>query len=37
MKPSDNEIFEKYAKQCMQCLRNTFLPYEYDFTCISGG
>ena len=22
----DDEIFEKYAKQCKHCLKNTFLP-----------
>ena len=26
MNLSEDEIFEKYAKQCKHCLRNTFLP-----------
>ena len=30
-------MFEKYGKHCGHCNRNTFLPYEYDFTCFSCG
>ena len=37
MNLSENEIFENYAKKCRHCNRNTFLPYEYDWTCISCG
>ena len=35
MKLSEDEIIQKYAKQCGHCNRNTLLPYEYEFTCIS--
>ena len=37
MNLSEDEIFEKYAKHCGHCSRNTLLPYEYDFTCYSCG
>ena len=37
MELSEDQIFEKYAKQCGHCLRNTLLPYEYEFSCISCG
>ena len=32
---SEDEIIEKYAKRCGHCNRNTLLPYEYEWTCIS--
>ena len=32
-----DEIIRKYGKQCRHCMRNTSLPYEYEFTCISCG
>ena len=35
MNLSENEIIEKYAKRCGHCNRNTLLPYEYEWTCIS--
>ena len=31
----EDEIIEKYAKQCLHCSRNTLLPYEYEWTCFS--
>ena len=37
MELTEDEIIEKYAKQCRQCSRNTLLPYEYEFTCFSCG
>ena len=37
MNLSELEIIEKYAKQCNHCARNTLLPYEYEFTCVSCG
>ena len=35
MEKTEDEIFKKYAKHYDHCNRNTLLPYEYDFTCIS--
>ena len=37
MELSEDQIFEKYAKKCLHCNRNTLLPYEYEFTCITCG
>ena len=37
MNLSENEIIQKYAKNCGHCKRNTLLPYEYEFTCFSFG
>ena len=37
MNLTEDEIIEKYAKHCAHCQRNTLLPYEYEFTCISCG
>ena len=37
MKLSEDEIFEKYAKNCRHCNRNTLLPHEYEITCIVCG
>ena len=34
---SEDERIEKYGKHCGHCNRNTLLPYEYEFTCISCG
>ena len=28
---------EEYGKQCRHCNRNTLIPYEYEWTCISCG
>ena len=33
----EDEITQKYAKQCLHCSRNTPLPYEYEFTCLACG
>ena len=34
---SEDEIIQKYAKNCGHGNRNTLLPYEYEFTCFSCG
>ena len=34
---SEDEIIQKYAKNCGHCKRNTLLPYEYEWTCFSCG
>ena len=35
MKLSEDEITEKYPRQCKYCLRKTSLPYEYEWSSIS--
>ena len=37
MELTEDEIIKKYAKNCGHCNRNTLLPYEYEFTCLSSG
>ena len=37
MELTEDEIIKKYAKLCRYCSRNTLLPYEYEFTCVSCG
>ena len=37
MELTEDEIIQKYAKNCAHCNRNTLLPYEYEWTCISCG
>ena len=37
MELTEDEILQKYAKKCGHCNRNTLLPYEYEFTCLSFG
>ena len=37
MESTEDEIIQKYRKNCGHCNRNTFLPYEYEFTCVSCG
>ena len=37
MESTEDEIIQKYAKNCGHCNRNTLLPYEYEFTCFSCG
>ena len=37
MELSEDEIIEKYGKQCRHCKRNTLLTFEYEFTCFSCG
>ena len=34
---TEDEIIQKYAKNCRHCYRNTLLPYEYEYTCLSCG
>ena len=35
MELTEDDIIQKYAKQCRHCNRSTLLPYEYEWTCIS--
>ena len=35
MELSEDEIIQKYAKNCKHCNRNTLLPYEYEWSCFS--
>ena len=37
MELTEDQIIQKYAKNCGHCNRNTLLPYEYEFTCLSCG
>ena len=37
MELTEDQIIEKYAKNCLHCNRNTLLPYEYEWTCLSCG
>ena len=37
MELTEDEIIQKYGKHCGHCNRNTLLPYEYEFTCLSCG
>ena len=37
MELTEDEIIEKYDKNCAHCKRNTLLPNEYEFTCFSCG
>ena len=37
MELTEGETIAKYGKQCRNCLRNTFLPCEYECTCVSCG
>ena len=37
MEVTEDEIIQKYAKQCRNCNRNTLLPYEYEYTYFSCG
>ena len=37
MELTEDEIIQKYAKQCRHCNRNTLLPYEYEWSCFSCG
>ena len=34
---TEDEIIQKYAKKCHHCNRNSLLPYEYEWTCLSCG
>ena len=35
MELTEDQIIEKYAKNCGHCNRNTLLPYEYEWFCFS--
>ena len=35
MEVTEDEIIQKYGKRCEHCNRNTLIPYEYNFTCVS--
>ena len=37
MELTEGEIIRKYGKHCGHCNRDTFLPYEFEFTCFSCG
>ena len=37
MELTEDEIIQKYAKNCGHCNRNALLSYEYEFTCFSCG
>ena len=37
MELPEEEAIKKNAKHCGHCNRNTLLPYEYEFTCVSCG
>ena len=37
MELTEDQIIEKYAKQCRHCSKNNLLPHEYEFTCTSCG
>ena len=37
MELTEDEIIQKYGKQCAQCSRITLLPYEYEWTCFLCG
>ena len=37
MQLAEDEIFEKSGQKCGNCNRNTLLPHEYVWTCISCG
>ena len=37
MELTEDEIIQKYGKNCGLCNRNTLLQYEYEYTCIACG
>ena len=37
MELTKDEIIQKYAKNCGHCNRNSLLPSEYEWTCLSCG
>ena len=37
MDVTEDEIIQKYGRQCGHCNPNTLLPYEYEWSCISCG
>ena len=37
MELTEDQLIEKFGKKCLHCNRNTLLPYEYEFNCLSFG
>ena len=37
MELTEDQIIQKYAKNCGHCRRNTLLPYGYEYTCFLCG
>ena len=37
MELTEDEIIQKYAKNCGHCERNSLLPYEYEWSCLVCG
>ena len=37
MELTEDEIIQKYAKNCGHCRRNMLLPYESEWTCLLCG
>ena len=37
MNLSEDQKIDKYAKECGHCRRNTLLPYDYEYICVSCG
>ena len=37
MELTEDEIIQKHGKRCGYCHRNTLLPYQNEFTCVSCG
>ena len=37
MELTEDEIIQKYGKNCGNCNQNTLLPYEYEYTCFACG
>ena len=37
MELSENETIERYPEQRLRCTPISLLPYEYEWTCFSGG
>ena len=37
MELTEDEIIQKYARNCMHCTRNLLLPYEYELSCFVYG
>ena len=35
METTENEIMQKYGKNCGHCNRKNLLPYQFEYTCIS--
>ena len=35
MELTEDEVIEKYAKQCMHFTRNTLSPFESEFFCVA--